>query len=361
MRILFCNITYLNKYEGKIASDAILTGGSWVKEHEDAHEKWNFLNMNGLCYGFVQNPKSQFRIEQLEGVSTKDSYAENSIIVWCARNKEGKTVIVGWYENAKIYREYLNMYCTPISGLERSYMCETKAEDAYLLPDMYRTFEISRASETGQGTDFGQQNYWYANNDFAKENIIPEVMKFIEAHRKYRINAVTSEFGEPDNLDEPISEWEVKTLYKLYEEDEYKDFLPLGYRYFKQTNSADEAFALATALRELHQYDESLKWYNKVVEIEGESWENQGILTYMNAQCEHYEEAIKLAKSLLDYPECSNQDVKDEVYGALADNNFFAGNIEESIKWIDKVLEESSNEGMKEFVESLKTNWSQFL
>lgn len=45
MRIMFCNVTYLRYYDGRVAGELKpKKGGRWVLENEDAHEKWNFLN-----------------------------------------------------------------------------------------------------------------------------------------------------------------------------------------------------------------------------------------------------------------------------------------------------------------------------
>ena len=47
MRIIFCNVTYLKYYDGRIAGEVKpKSGGRWVQENEDAHEKWNFLKNN---------------------------------------------------------------------------------------------------------------------------------------------------------------------------------------------------------------------------------------------------------------------------------------------------------------------------
>ena len=46
MRILFCNIAWMNYYKGIIqGKDEPQNGGSYVKENLDAHEKYN-LQMN---------------------------------------------------------------------------------------------------------------------------------------------------------------------------------------------------------------------------------------------------------------------------------------------------------------------------
>ena len=81
MRILFCNIAWMNYYKGIIqGKDEPQNGGSYVKENLDAHEKYNFdavslANESGYpdgeyCLGFVETKstnketRNQLRIEK---------------------------------------------------------------------------------------------------------------------------------------------------------------------------------------------------------------------------------------------------------------------------------------------------------
>ena len=152
MKILFCNITYMNHYVGNIEEDIPHGGGAWVKKHKDAHEKWNFLNVNGNCYGFVMNKGDQFHIERMEGVSRQEAQAEDITVVWCALKptEDGtqETVIVGWYEHALVHRYYQNSFRSPF-GLDRDFFVTAKAEDCYLLPENKRTYTIGRAAVDG--------------------------------------------------------------------------------------------------------------------------------------------------------------------------------------------------------------------
>ena len=42
MKILFCNIAWMNEYKGITEEDEPQGGGAYVREHADAHEKYNF-------------------------------------------------------------------------------------------------------------------------------------------------------------------------------------------------------------------------------------------------------------------------------------------------------------------------------
>lgn len=51
-RILFANFDWMIHYQGQAANDTIFGGGRY--RDEDKHEAFNFQNLHGICYGYVQ-------------------------------------------------------------------------------------------------------------------------------------------------------------------------------------------------------------------------------------------------------------------------------------------------------------------
>ena len=357
MNVIFCNIAYMLHYEGQTSRDITPTGaGKWVKENADAHEKWNFLNYDGICYGFVQN-KGQFHIERLEGVVSTAMDTDGVMVIWCAPITSGKTVIVGWYENATVYRDYKESIYTPTTGLNRCYFTHAKSENCYLLPEHLRIFEIERASIAGTGKGFGQQNFWYAESEYAQLELIPRILEFTSKHKKDRINRTNSFFEQPDNVGVPLAESEKQQADTYYDNSEYDLYLPLGFRNFEHTKSADEAFYVSKALKELYQFEASINWFNKVIEIEGETWDILVNLPYLYDQVNDYEKAKVAAKKMLGYPQAKKDKIRDEVYSIIADNYMYQGELEEGIKWLNKVLEESTDNELIEHTKQVKKEW----
>lgn len=357
MRIIFCNVTYLRYYDGREAGELKpKKGGRWVRENEDAHEKWNFLNMDGRCYGFVQGNSEQMHIEKLDKVYSQQDEAEDITVVWCASDDENRTVVVGWYEHATVYRYLQYTHITPVTGIDRCYWFSTKAENAYLLPEEERVFEIGRASKTGPGTGFGQQNYWYAESEYAKDNVIPAVLGYIEDNRQKRINTLNHVFDIPENLI-PLNEKELEYMEKFDEEGNYIEFLPYAYRLYAQESSADNAYAVATTLRNLFQYEKAIPWYEKTLELDPADWETACFLAYLYSQCERYEDAIAMAKQLLTFDKAEESDFRDEVYCMLADANYFNGDITEAIAWQDNILKESKNKELIIHTKRVQNQW----
>ena len=85
-----------------------------------------------------------------------------------------KNVVVGWYENATVYRDRV------VDG-DMIYMTKCLHSDAHLIPDADRSFEIPR----GQGNDFGvgQSHFWYIQtkgNTFEFEEQLTEYIDSLD-------------------------------------------------------------------------------------------------------------------------------------------------------------------------------------
>lgn len=357
MRILFCNTTYLRYYDGRI--DGELTpksGGKWVSENEDAHEKWNFLNMDGYCYGFVQGNSEQMHIEKIDSSFRKREYGDDVTVVWCAKHPDkDETVIVGWYEHATVYRYYQYLPTTPLTGLDRAYFFSTKAENAYLLPEEERTMRIGRAAKTGMGTGFGQYNYWYAESSYAKENLIPKVTEFISTKRNKRINVLNDAFDRPIELF-PLTAEELDKVKDIAAVSDM-EFLPLAYRMYNNEPTADNAYNVGAVLSNMFQYKLSIPWYEKTVELDSADWETKGMLACVYSQCGEYVKFIKLAEELLANPNDFDPDFKDGLYCMLADTYYSRGNIETAISYLDRTMKESKNKELTEHIRYTKNIW----
>ncbi|ENV01073.1 MULTISPECIES: HNH endonuclease [Acinetobacter] len=176
MRILFCNIGWMRKYNG-MDGDILERGGSY-NDNQIGHEVCNFTNMDGSVFGYVRS-SGKINITKL-GANQDDQYIDGVTVVWTASSKSGGTVIVGWYKNATVYKE--EVYCEFSSKLHKQncvkfYRIKADFEDAYLLPIDEREFGIPRGVKGG----IGQSNVWYAKGEEAKP-LVEKVKKYIEKY-----------------------------------------------------------------------------------------------------------------------------------------------------------------------------------
>ena len=164
MTIIFCNIGWMNYYNG-IDGDSLERGGEY-NQHSIGHEVCNFSNNAGTLYGYVQ-PTGQIKIERL-GVRKKDESVSGVTVVWTAGPKSGGTVVVGWYREATVFRAAQTI--AKPSAIQKkngvsTYRIMAPADKAVLLSVEPRELMIPRAAKGG----IGQSNVWFADKVESQE------------------------------------------------------------------------------------------------------------------------------------------------------------------------------------------------
>lgn len=159
-KIVFVNIAWMKDYKGP-KGDKAEGGFRFMKENPDAivHESWNFKPIKNRIYGYI--PRStQADITNL-GAQRDDDKIDGITVVWVSRNpRQKKTVIVGWYKNATVYKLTDHFRFERTIGLEVGYQIEVLQENATLLPVDARYYPIPT---TGKGK-FGQSPVWYGKD-----------------------------------------------------------------------------------------------------------------------------------------------------------------------------------------------------
>ena len=174
MAILFCNVGWMERYEGNYG-DNIQRGGSYNKDSV-GHEVCNFNKADGKVYGYVQ-PTGRINIEKL-GAGKGDECVKGVTVVWTAGPHSGGTAVIGWYKNATVYREPQRINkptkCQQENGVD-TYLISASASDAKLLAVNERGIMIPRAVKGG----IGQSNVWYADKP-ESAGLVEKVRLFIE-------------------------------------------------------------------------------------------------------------------------------------------------------------------------------------
>lgn len=175
MTIVFCNIGWMNRYDG-IDGDSIQRGGSY---NNDAvgHEVCNFTPCKGNVYGYVQ-PTGRISVDRLGATKSSDQ-AEGVTVIWTAGPDTGGTAIVGWYTNATVFRE-IQQIPNPSKRHRANKISEYRivalAENAHLIPATERDFLIPRRVKGG----IGQSNVWYADKP-ESATLVADVVKYIQS------------------------------------------------------------------------------------------------------------------------------------------------------------------------------------
>jgi len=166
---------WMDNYNGHEDPPSFYAGNfSWPKKKGWSHEMYNFKEINDNCYGHVQHSGKdlidfQIKIENL-GAGSAD-HIEGVRVIWTApkRRTQGK-VIVGWYNNATVYRHPQTM--PPLLAHERQYAGEqftyrviAASSDCHLLPNDKRIVHIPVSKIKNSGFPGAQSKVFYLKDD----------------------------------------------------------------------------------------------------------------------------------------------------------------------------------------------------
>ena len=158
----------MERYEGISSGDHITGGGAFVKKNGRGYEVCNFAPDKNSLYGYVQTPGIQINIDRIGRRNTINEYKyiNGVTVVWTAKRPRGRTVIVGWYRDATVFREYQkfgNNAPAPEAQSKNDingYWIKAPFDKATLLSFDERIFEIPRKKGF-----MGQSNVWYADSE----------------------------------------------------------------------------------------------------------------------------------------------------------------------------------------------------
>ncbi|WP_300631976.1 DUF3883 domain-containing protein, partial [uncultured Duncaniella sp.] len=177
-RILFANIGWMVSYKGQSISDKISGGGSY--SDADKHEAYNFQELNGKCYGYVQAKSDTINICRIDS-SVYDAVQkiEDVLVVWFATNPVvGGSYIVGWYKHATVFRNYQSSRSTQRNCY--GYYITASAADCTLLPVDDRVKQIPRQVKNYPG----RSNIWYADSEDAEvKTFRKDIISYIESYK----------------------------------------------------------------------------------------------------------------------------------------------------------------------------------
>lgn len=193
MSMLFCNIGWMENYDGLNHGDGIVGGGRYIKENKRGFEICNFSRTsNGLVYGYVQ-PTHKSNSINLERISDRvnDDFIDDVTVIWTAKREGMGTVVVGWYLHARVYRYFQEFEEEEaqqhISNGVNGYYVTAKAEDSHLLKVDERVLCVPRREKGAMG----QSNVWYADQPLGIK-FSKKVNKYITQNEKDSLNHLKS-------------------------------------------------------------------------------------------------------------------------------------------------------------------------
>lgn len=163
--LLMFRVGYMSQYDGV---GEIQGGGAHVEQHGEGGEMWNFRVESGRCYGYVMTKNfSGIDIARLDDSKLwgKNDELVGVDIVFFAKKPSGGQVVVGWYKDATLFHKtYRKRRGLKIHGDwdMLDYLCEVDIENAVLLEEAERVFDVPYAPVHGKGYP-GHSNVWYGD------------------------------------------------------------------------------------------------------------------------------------------------------------------------------------------------------
>ncbi|MFL6843587.1 MAG: protein NO VEIN domain-containing protein [Allosphingosinicella sp.] len=187
----------MTEYQGPAPNDPTIGAHRYLDEHRHGAESYNFVrSSDGTVRGYrPPGDRERTNITRL-GAGARDDILEGVLVVWMAREPgTQKTLIVGWYENATVFRKARDGG-VDFHGERIHYTAEARVEDAVLLPPVARIFNV-RSSRTDPGAGFGQKPTWYG-----APSVDARVWDYVQARRGRRPRAKPAKPGRPPrNID----------------------------------------------------------------------------------------------------------------------------------------------------------------
>lgn len=178
-KVIFCEVAWMKYYAGISDDDQPKNGGKYIAENGAGGEIFNFMSYNHKCYGYVMHNGDELHIERYDKILKSFDEVRDMTVVWVA--SDGKSSkIVGWYENATMYRYWQTGWESDYCG-DYNFVADEK--DCYLIDEEQRDFFMPRASVAGTGRGMGRSHVWYADSIYAQEEFVPEVLKYLDSVR----------------------------------------------------------------------------------------------------------------------------------------------------------------------------------
>lgn len=254
-KIVFCEIAWMKNYKGVTEDDKPMNGGKYIAENGEGGEVYNFSPINHTCYGYVMHYGNELHIERYDKILESFDEVRGMTVVWVA--SDGKnSKIVGWYENAAMYRFWQEVWGI---GFSQDYNFTANEKDCYLIDADQRTFVIPRATIAGKGRGMGQSQVWYADSAYAQDEFIPKVFNYLDRIR----DTCKPCYYLPETLEARAKDTGKKTK-QLLEEADTKfregftlDALALANLALDKDDCYDTRFAKSDYLVDLALYDEA--------------------------------------------------------------------------------------------------------
>ena len=178
MKILVARVAWMKTYRDK--EEEAFSNQQYIKDKEGyPFESLNFKKLDGRYYGYVPHQgkvEVNLDIGKL-GADKLNDKIEDILVVFCASSKETKKqFVVGWYENATVYRK-----AQKSKWSEDGPRFRFSSKKAFLVKESEREFVIPSRKNF-----MGRANIWYGVNLDNLKEFREELLAYIKQERLTR-------------------------------------------------------------------------------------------------------------------------------------------------------------------------------
>lgn len=205
-KILLARVGFMKFYQGPKLGDEKPIGGGSYNTNGVGHEVYNFLNTDGILYGcFQPHMKPHYEINLGRIVQDcVDEKIDGVLVIWFATNPiEKGQVIIGWYNNATVFRCFQSPSTLPLRE-NYSYNVQALMKDGVLLPISKRKFPVGHDMGGTKKGNPGQANAFYVLDEQGQakdfENLnnawIEKLIEYVENYDGPKISSREDEIQE---------------------------------------------------------------------------------------------------------------------------------------------------------------------
>lgn len=300
MEFIFCNISWMKYYQGLSQEDRPKNAGVLIKDPSDVFEKDNFRDFNGKCYGYVRSGGQIQLDKHFRSVSQGAKELKGVTVVFCAALNEEEARIVGWYQNATVYREMVSLPLYDEEYLYFNFIAD--ADDCVLLPEEHRTFPIRRSKSSTPQKGASKSNLWYAKSEYGRQEFIPRVHTYISGYDgptvPFQCLSLLKGVLPGGDYNELPQEDLLTQAEDSYDREDFRSSVLFYNAALSKSTSYEAGFGLANAYYQLNAFNEVLSIGEELLETHGETKELIELLYMASDVILHKEKAPKYFRRL---------------------------------------------------------------
>ena len=181
--MLVVRVAWMKEYNGIQRDDKPIAGGSGKFKHM---EIYNFRKKGQKLYGYFRPINGRVNLQRIDAAADDNQdVVHNILVVFVALHPDGLgSVVVGWYGNADVYRDYER---TPGIPGKFGHLCVADRKNCVLLPVAERTHVIPHAKNPQGIATLGQHGAFFPlDEDFVprREAWLKGVARFVGRHNE---------------------------------------------------------------------------------------------------------------------------------------------------------------------------------